>query len=173
MKTQCLFVLFSLIIPVIGFPQTSGEDSIWTFEDCIQYALIQNIQVRKSDLANQSALVNIGYTKAQRLPNVNATVNQSFKWGNQEDISSGETEFSGSNATNYSLNSSVSLFNGLSLNYRIKQAGLDFESSRYNSETIKELISLSILDAFLQVLYTEELVKNSEKQFQTDKTVYA
>jgi outer membrane protein len=167
MKTQRLFVLFSLIIPVIGFPQTTGEDNIWTFEDCIQYALIQNIQVRKSDLTNQSALVNIEYAKAQRLPSLNATINQSFKWGNQEDISSGETEFSGSNSTNYSLNSSVSLFNGLSLNYRIKQAGLDFESSRYNSETIKESVSLSILDAFLQVLYTEEQVKNCEKQLES------
>jgi outer membrane protein len=167
MKMQLLIVLISLIISVPVFPQTSETDSIWTFEDCIQYALVQNIQVRKSDLANQSALLNIGSSKAQRLPNLNATVNQSFKWGNQEDISSGETEFTGSNATNYSLNSSVSLFNGLSLNYRIKQAGLDFESSRYNSETIKESISLSILDAFLQVLYTEEQVKNSQKQLES------
>ncbi len=46
----------------------------------------------------------------------------------------------------------------------IKQAGINLESGKYNSETIRENISLQILDAFLQVLYTEEQVKNSEKQ---------
>jgi outer membrane protein len=167
MKTRFLITLICMILPVAIFSQTNEEDNIWTFEKCIQYALKQNIQVRKSDLTNQSALVNIEYMKAQRFPSLNASVNQSFNWGNKEDISSGETKFSGNNATNYSLNSSVPLYNGFSFNNRIKQAQIDFESSQYNSETIKESVSLNILDAFLQVLYTEEQVKNSEKQVES------
>lgn len=167
MKTQFLIILFWLFTPILIFSQDYTSDSIWTFDECLQYAFKQNIQVRKSDLANQSALINIEYTKAQRLPSLNATINQSFNWGNKEDAGTGETRFSGNNATNYSLSSNVSLFNGLSLNNRIKQAGLDYESTNYNSETIKESVSLSIMDAYLQVLYAEELVKNSEKQLES------
>jgi outer membrane protein len=167
MKTRLIVCLFFLAQSFVVLPQEDSSDSIWTFDACIQYALKQNIQVRKSDLTNQSALVNIDYTKAQRLPSLNASINQSFNWGNQEDPGTGETRFSGNNATNYSLSSNVNLFNGLSLNYRIKQAGLDYESSSYNSETIKESVSLSIMDAYLQVLYAEEQVKNSEKQLES------
>jgi outer membrane protein len=167
MKTRFIISLFLIAQSLVVLPQRSSSDSIWTFDECIQYALKQNIQVRKSDLTNQSALINIDYTKAQRLPSLNATISQNFNWSNQEDQGTGETRFSGNNATNYSLSSNLTLFNGLSLNYRIKQAGLDYESSSYNSETIKESVSLSIMDAYLQVLYAEEQVKNSEKQLES------
>ena len=167
MKTRFLITYFWFTVPALVFSQESVPDSIWTFDECLQYALKQNIQIRKSDLTNQSALVNLEYTRAQRLPSLNAAINQSFNWGNNENATTGETSFSGNNATNYSLNSSVSLFNGLSVDYRIKQAGIDLESSKYNSETIKESVSLSIMDAYLQVLFTEEQVKNSEKQLES------
>jgi two-component system response regulator LytT len=42
----------------------------------------------------------------------------------------------------------------------MKQADLDLEAGQYSLETTKESISLSILNAFLQVLYAEEQVKN-------------
>ncbi len=47
---------------------------------------------------------------------------------------------------------------------QIKQAALDILGGRYNLETTREAISLNVLNAFLQVLYAEELVKNSKKQ---------
>lgn len=167
MKTRFLFALFCLVIPKVIFSQDAGADNTWTFEECIQYALKQNIQVRRSDLTNQSNLVNIEYAKAQRLPSLNASIHQNFNWGNQEDLTTHETDFRGINNTNYSLNSAVTLYNGSSLSNRIKQANIDFESSNYSAETIKESISLSILDAYLQALYTEEQVKNSEKQLES------
>ena len=167
MKTQFLNILFCLIMPLAIFSQDAGGDNIWTFEECIQYALKQNIQVRKSELANQSNLLNIEYTQAQRLPSLNASIHQNFNWGNQEDLTTNETDFRGSNNTNYSLNSSVTLYNGFSLSNRIKQARIDYESGNYNSETIKESVSMSILDAFLQVLFTEEQVKNCERQLES------
>jgi outer membrane protein len=167
MKTQFLFVLFCFIMPVAIFSQNDGEDTIWTLEECIQYALKENIQVRRSDLTNKSNVINIEYNKAQRLPSLNASRHYNFNWGNQVDLTTHETNFLGSVYINYSLSSSVTLFNGFSLSNRIKQAKLDFESGTYNSETIKESVSMSILDAFLQVLFTEEQVKNSEKQLES------
>jgi outer membrane protein len=169
MKIHFFPVLFLFIFPVTGSSQKSEEDNIWTFEECLQYALTQNIQIRKSDLSYQSAIVNIDYMKAQRFPSLNASVNQGFNWANQEDISSGDSDFKGTNNTNYSLNSSMTLYNGFSINNRIKQAQVDLQSSQYNSETIRESVSLNIMDAYLQVLYTEEQVRNSEKQWESTR----
>ncbi len=167
MKTQFPIVLFCLMWPLTVLSQTSGEDNDWTFEECLEYALKQNIQVRKSELTNQSNQVNVEYTRAQRLPSLSASVHQNFNWNNQKDMDTGESSFTGSNNTNYSLSSSLSIYNGFSLNNRIKQSELDFESGKYNSETIRESVSMNILDAFLQVLFTEEQVKNSEQQVES------
>jgi outer membrane protein len=167
MKTRFIVTLFFLAIPFIVLPQENNTDSIWTFDECIQYALKQNIQVRKSDLVNQSNQINIDYTNAQRAPSLSASIRQNFSLDNPEYFTSNETGMKSSNSTTYSLGSSVTIFNGFAISNRIKQALVDYESGRYNSETIKESVSLSILNAFLQVLFTEEQVKNSEKQLES------
>jgi outer membrane protein len=62
------------------------------------------------------------------------------------------------------VNSSVSIYNGQKLANKIKQAQLDLESGKYNSDAVKESIGLSILNAYLQLLYDYENVSNAEKQ---------
>ncbi len=145
----------------------------WTLEACINYALEQNITVRKAGLSNLSLEYQAGQVKAQRLPSVNASVNQNFKWSRPGTLDAGTGEmvygsgFDAGNSTSYGVNANVTLYNGMRLNNQIKQSELDIETGRYNLENTRESISLSILNAFLQVLYAEEQVKNSEKQIES------
>ncbi len=166
------FFLLCLSILLTGSGIKAQQDSIWTLQDCIAYALEQNIQVRKSGLTNQSLEYQAEQAKAQRLPSVSGSVSQSFNWYRPSssdglgNITYGKG-FDGDNGTTYSINSGVTLFNANRLTNQIKQAELDIDGGKYSLETTKESISLSILDAFLQVLYAEEQVKNSEKQIES------
>jgi outer membrane protein len=163
MKKAFLLVFLNSLLPVAGLFAQGGK--AWTLQDCIQYALTQNIQVRKSNLTNQSYEYYASQAKAQRFPSVNAGITQSFSWSkDQENPSNG---WSNATGTNYQLNSSVNLFNANKTTNQIRQAELDIKGGQYSLETTKESISLSILDAFLQVLYAEEQVKNSEKQLES------
>ncbi len=163
MKKAFLLLLLNLMLSVPQMIAQTGKT--WTLQECIEYALNQNIQVRKSDLNNQSYQYYAAQARAQRFPSVNAGITQSFSWSKDPaDESSG---YSGANGTNYQVNSSVNLFNANRTNNQIKQAKLDIAGGEYSLETTKESISLSILDAFLQVLYAEEQVKNSEKQMES------
>jgi outer membrane protein len=139
------------------------QDSIWTLEKCINYALEKNIQVRKSELSNQRYQYYAGQAKAQRFPSVSASVSQNFNWSK----ATGGSDYTGVNGSNVSLNSGVTIFGAGKLTNQIKQAELDIRGGQYSLETTKESISLSILDAYLQVLYAEEQVKNSEKQIES------
>jgi outer membrane protein len=65
------------------------------------------------------------------------------------------------------VTSGVPLYNASKINNQIKQAGLEVEAGNYSLETVRESISLSILNAYLQVLYAEEQVKNSQKQIES------
>ena len=62
---------------------------------------------------------------------------------------------------------SLRLFNASRITNQIKQADLDLQVGQYTLETVKESVSLSILEAYLQVLYAEEQVKNSKKQIES------
>jgi outer membrane protein len=141
---------------------SAQQDSVWTLEKCIDYALSRNIQVRKSQLSNHQYEVYAEQAKAQRFPSANALIGQNFNW--TKSSASGGSGLTGSNGSSYAVNSGVTIFNASRLTNLIKQADLSIESGKYSLETTKESISLSILDAFLQILYAEELVHNSEKQ---------
>jgi len=141
------------------------QDSIWTMEKCIEHAFNQNIQIRKSELSNQRSGLYADQAKAQRMPSVNASLSQNFNWS--KSTTTGNSGFSGTNGSNYSVNSGVTIYNASRINNQIKQAELDIEGGKYSLETTKESISLNILNAYLQVLYAEEQVKNSKKQIES------
>jgi outer membrane protein len=144
---------------------TAQQDSTWTLEMCINYALEQNIQVRKTDLNNERFEYNADEAKAQRFPSLNGSIGQNFSWS--RDNQTGTSGFTGSNGSSYSISSGVVLFNANRMTNQIKQAELNIEGGKYSLETTKESISLSILNAYLQILYAEEQVKNSEKQIES------
>lgn len=141
------------------------QDSTWTLEKCIDYALNRNIQIRMSELTTKQNMVTAEQAKAQRFPSLGATVGQNFNWS--KDKITGSSGLSGSNGTNYSVSSGIVVFNSSRLNNLIKQADLNIESSKYSLEATKEAISLNILNAYLQILYAEEQVHNSEKQIES------
>jgi outer membrane protein len=158
-------LIFCAILICFATETQAQQDSIWTLEKCINYALERNVQVRKSELSNQRYKYYADQAKAQRFPSVNASVSQNFNWS--KSTTSGESGYSGMNGSNVSVNSGITVFNASKLTNQIKQAELDIRGGQFSLETTKESISLSILDAYLQVLYAEEQVKNSEKQIES------
>jgi outer membrane protein len=165
MKRTFLILCLSILWAGSGIMAQQGK--AWTLEDCIAYALEQNITVRKNELSNQSLEYQAAQARAQRYPSANASLGQSFNWNRNDGTDPGEGDIISSNGSNYAINTQVNLFNSFRLSNQIKQTVLDIEGGKYNLESTKESISLSILNAFLQVLYAQEQVKNSEKQIES------
>jgi outer membrane protein len=162
-----VIILFCLCPLFAGTAVMAQQDNVWTLEGCINYALEQNITVRKSNLSNQSLEYQAAQAKANRFPSAGASLGQSFNWNRSDGTVPGEGDIVSSNGSNYALSAQVNLFSGSRLSNQIKQSVLDIEGGKYSLETTKESISLSILNAFLQVLYAGEQVKNSEKQIES------
>jgi outer membrane protein len=152
------------IILAAGGNVFAQDTNTWTLDKCIEYAYSQNITVRRSELTNQRYDLYAGQAKAQRFPSVSASASQNFNW--TKSSAGTESGLTGSNGSNYSVNSGVTIFNGSRLTNQIRQAELDYESGIWSLETTKESISLSILNAYLQILYAEEQVKNTGKQIE-------
>ncbi|MBW8324029.1 MAG: TolC family protein [Prolixibacteraceae bacterium] len=167
MKTIQTSLLITVFLMFFSGFTGIAQNKTWTLEQCINYALDRNIQVQKAGLSNDRNQLNSDQAQANRLPSVNASVRQNFNWYKGFDSTTGSYgSSSGSNSTNYSLSSSVSLYNGQKLSNKIKQAGIDEQAGQLYAETVKESVELNILNAYLQVLYAYESVTNAEKQIE-------
>ena len=157
-------IWISLSLLFTGSGIVRAQSKVWSVDDCIQYALEKNIQVQKALVSNDISEINMNYAKSGWYPSLNGSARQNYTWSNQTNSTTGSTVFKGSDGTNISLSSSVTLFNGDRIRNNIRKSETDFEAQKYNAEIIKENVGLSVLNAYLQVLYSEELVKNSINQ---------
>jgi len=166
MKSGINSLIISFLVILWGMSQTAAgqKDTAWTLQDCINYALQQNVQVCKSELTTETNRVNLALAKAQRFPSLSASVGQNFAWSKMKSSGTTAGSFSGYNSTSFDVNSSVTLYNGFKTTNNIRQADLNYQAGKYDAEATKESISLSVMDAYLEVLYEEEQVRNCESQ---------
>jgi outer membrane protein len=141
-----------------------AQSKIWSVDDCIQYALQKNIQVQQAQVSNDIYGLEMSYAKSAWYPSLSGSARQNFSWSNQTNNTTGSTVFKGTDGTNISLNSGMTVYNGNRIRNNVKQSEINYEAAKYNTEVIKETVSLNVLNAYLQVLFAEEQVKNISDQ---------
>lgn len=160
----------TLIILFVGLgsilAQKTNTSNIWTLNKCISHALSQNIQIKQTTLNNLSKKVDLEQAKANKLPSLHAAISYSASWSDSNNSNSLESEHRDIQSNNYSLNSGVTLFNNGRLKNLVKQAKIDLEAGIYDSEAVKETITLNILNAFMQVIFNKENVENARLQME-------
>ncbi len=144
-------------------PALTAQDKQWTLSECIEYALKENIQVRKAGVATSVGEINLQQAKDNRWPSFSASVSENLGW-QQETDTYGATSFEGSARTSASVSSGVTLFSGFQAQNEIMQADLNYKGLQYSTRETMENVSLDIMTAYLQVLYAGEQVTNSRNQ---------
>jgi len=161
MRTKRFITVAAALI--ITSAAITAQTKQWSLTDCIGYALEKNIQVRKAGVSVSLGELNLQQSKDNMLPSLSASLSENLGW-RQETSVSDETSWVGSSRTNASLSSGLTLFNGFQLRNQVRQAGLDLKSMQYSADQTKESVSLNIMSAYLQVLYSEEQVSNARNQ---------
>lgn len=168
MKKRIITVIV-VALWIAGVPQkafSQQTDSLWTLQKCIDYALNENIQIRKSTLNSEIYEVNVLTTKANRFPTVTASVGQNFSWSKGLESATQYGSYANNSNTSAAINASVVLYNGNKTSNAIKQAEINKQVSEYNTKTQQETIELNVLNAYLQVLFAEEQVNIYKKQIE-------
>ncbi len=164
MKTKFSALIICCCFNIIFGFYSKAQIKVWTIDDCIQYALEKNIQIQQANVSNDIYGIDLKYAKSAWYPSLSGAARQNFSWSNPFNTIPGSTVFAGSNGTNISLSSGMTLYNGNRIRNNVKQSEINYEAARYNTEVIKENVSLNVLNAYLQVLYAEEQVKNAKDQ---------
>jgi len=147
----------------ISWVAITAQTKQWSLTDCIGYALEQNIQVRKAGVSVSLGEISLQQAKDNLLPSLSASLGENLGWQNVTGTE-GETSWTGSSRTSASLSSGLTLFSGFQLRNRVRLAALDHKSLQYSADQTMESVSLSIMSAYLQVLYSEEQVTNARNQ---------
>ena len=149
----------------------------WTLQECIDYALANNITLKKSQLQHQSALEDLKGAKAALLPTVNASTNQSLGYQPWKDsgistVTNGvvntkvdKTYYNGS----YSLSGQWTVWNGGRNTNTVKLDKLAEQQAELTTQETANSIQERIAQIYAQILYLDENVKVNEQMLQTSK----
>ena len=155
---SCFFIFISI-----------QAQQIWSLEDCIDYALKNNISLKQSELNIELNKNEYFQSKMELLPSVN--ISNSFNNNRGRYINPFTNEFDEevSSSLNLSYNSNFSLFNGFKNINQIKKAANESLKSIYDLESAQNDLISSIALSYLQILFNEELYQTSESQLDLTK----
>ncbi|MEY1640356.1 TolC family protein [Tenuifilum osseticum] len=159
MKKSILPILILLTITSVVFSQ-----ELWTLERCIEYALSNNIQVKQQELNVRVNEVNLLQSKMDALPTININGNHSYSFGLVTNYLTNTKEALNTQATSFSVSTSLPIYNGFQLTNTRKQNHFDLKASVADVEKVKNNIALTIASLYLQILYQQELVEIAKRQ---------
>jgi outer membrane protein len=128
----------------------------------LQYALDNNIQVKKSKVNYLSGNEDTEEAKARLFPSLTASVTQGFV-----NYPSNKVETNNSYSGNYTLNSNWTIYDGNQRNNTIKQRKLQDSMNELAVEQSEDDIRLSIIQVYMQVLYAMEAIRINENTVET------
>jgi outer membrane protein len=164
-KRKYLILLLFLLLSSLAIK----AQEVWTLEQCIKYAFDNNIQIKQQMLYVKSNEGNLLQSKLGLLPNLNANGNQSFNFDRSIVFGTNQPSNEDLKSTSVSLSANVSLFKGLQKYNLVKQYEFDLMATASDVEKIKNSVALSVASAYLQILYSEELLATSNRQVELSK----
>lgn len=134
--------------------EAQNDVKLWTLNDCINYALEHNIQVKMSKVHKLSGREDLQLAKAQLFPSLSAGVSQSVV-----NYPSGNAAANHSYTGNYNVSAGLKLFDGGRRLHAIKQSEIQQDVNDLMVEQSENDIRISLVQAYMQVLYAMEAVK--------------
>lgn len=160
-------ILLTLLIVVCTFTvalKAQEESQKWTLRSCLDYAIENNIQLKKSSVNELSGLEDTERAKAQLFPSLSASVTQGYV-----NYPSSDVDKNNSYSGNYSINANWTVFDGGQRNKAIKQQKLQNEMDKLSTEQGEDDIQIAIVQTYMQVLYAMESVRINENTVETSK----
>lgn len=156
--------IFSSLLLIFALSFTSAiAQKVWTLEDCINYALENNIQIKQSKLQIESVQASLKQSKYEFAPSLNATSSYSYNWRKSQDPTNLSISTNTASA-NFGLSSGLTLFDGFQNYNTVKKNELNYNSSLYDSEKMENDIALQLAAAYLNILFNHEMLMVAQTQ---------
>jgi outer membrane protein len=169
LKNVLKTMVFTIFL--LSFLAASSQDTVslqnkeWTLEDCINYALENNIDIKKQLLLVQGQEDQLLQSKLGMLPNLNAGATHGYNWGNTVDRYTNEFATTRVQSNNFYLGTQFNLFQGLQQVNSVSQNKLDWLATQYDLDLMMDDISIAVAGYYLDILFNQELLAVAREQF--------
>lgn len=160
-KGSKINILF--IILILMSLQISAQER-WTLNQCITYAIENNLQIRDAGLNEKVAEVNYRQSKWNLLPGVSAGTDAGMNYGRSVDPNTNGIVNTSFFNNSYYMGASVDLFRGFLLQNQIRYQKYRKESAESNRLNATDDLAFEVMNAFFNVVYYEELLKIANEQ---------
>ncbi len=151
-------------------PLSSFAQKQWTLEECVRYALSNNIQIKQNILQSTSLQEDVLQAKAALFPSLSASTNHNVAYrpnamstinltNGTMTSSSNKVSYNGS----YGINANWTVWNGGRNHKNIEKSKYSAELAELQSEQTANSIQEQIAQLYVQILYENEAVKVNQE----------
>lgn len=160
----------SLTIIILFFQKGWVFGQAHSLKECVDIAIKNNLTYRESQILGESANIELARAKSQIYPRIGFGTGQDLRVGRSIDRFT-NTFIEEIYTTNYfGLQASMLIFNGFQIKNQIRQNELLRDAGAKNIEAVKNRTIIGIIQAYLQVLASQELLEVSKQQVETAKS---
>ena len=145
-----------------------AQNGPWSLSDCINYALEHNLSVQQSELTVEQREIELNTAQNRRLPTVSASASENLSFGRGL---TADNTYSNSNttSTSFSLGGNVPVFQGFQITNGIKLSELNLAAATADLEKARDDIRVAVAQAYVQILYNQELLRVAGEQAAHDE----
>ena len=159
---RTLYLLFScLLAPALTFAQ---GDTPWTLQRAVDYALENNLQVKRLNNLTEISQLNETQARNARLPSVSASTNVGAQLGRTIDPTTNEFNQQTIGFQGYNLQANVILYNGGSIKNQLAQSSIDLAAAELDAKVTGNNIALQVANSYLNIVLFREQLKNARAQ---------
>lgn len=172
MKERFSKVIATVIVAAVPFTADARQ---WSLQDCIDYALQNNINIQKNHLQKLSANEDLLQSKAELLPSLSASTSHSVQYtpwvesgvsaDGYQKVSVDKVSYNGS----YGVNASWTVWNGNRNQNQIKLNKLIAQQADLDSTTTAQTIQEQIAQLYVQILYSSEAVNVNKESLEMSR----
>lgn len=152
-------ILLSVFFLSFGILANAQDNEGWTLQECVQYAMENNISIKQSELDVELTETRISDAVGNLLPRVNASASNSWNTGLTQNVTTGILQTQTTRNFSAGVTASLTLFDGLSNIKQLQLAKMSKLASQYSLEQMKDDIALYVANAYLEVLFNKENLK--------------
>lgn len=149
---------------ILFYSATAQSADTWSLEKCVNYARQNNLSVKLAQNTIRNAELTQKQSRMNRLPNLDASISGGYQFGRTIDPTTNEFKTESIGFNSYNINSGIMVFAGNQISNSIKQSKIDLQVAQYDAANTSNTISLSVANAYLNILLAEEQLDNVTKR---------
>ncbi len=170
------FVVLAIAFLLVGCP-IATEAKQWTLQECIEYALSNNISLKKTNIQRLSAIEDMKQSQAALLPSLSASTSQNVSYspwpetgsymvaGDKVQASVDKVYYNGS----YVVSGSWTVWNGGRNRNQVRANRIVADRAALDSAITANSIQEQIAQLYVQILYSKEAVNVNKQTLETSR----